>query len=90
MLSTLGFGAGVIDGLIGGLFMSSEIRALKEFEWEIENARARAEERESGGQEVEAKGEVGDRTDRRRSRERHGGFVADSGGMEQGNNSDAF
>jgi len=74
VLSTLGFGAGVVDGLIGGLFMSSEIRALKEFEWEIGNARARAEERERGGQEVEAKGEVGDRTDRRRSRERHGGF----------------
>lgn len=51
VLSTLGFGAGVIDGLIGGLFMSSEIRALKEFEWEIEIARARAEERERSGQE---------------------------------------
>jgi len=88
VLSTLGFGAGVIDGLIGGLFMSNEIRALKEFEWEIENARARAEERERGGQEVEAKGEVEDRPDRRRSRERHGGFVADrrKEAMEQGAN----
>lgn len=38
LVSTLGFGAGVIDGLIGGLFVGSEIRALKEFEWEIKNA----------------------------------------------------
>ncbi|KAI4129104.1 MAG: hypothetical protein LQ338_002402 [Usnochroma carphineum] len=43
-ISTLNFGAGVIDGLIGGLFVSSELRALKEFEWEIENAKAMAEE----------------------------------------------
>jgi len=42
VLSTLGFAAGVIDGLIGGLFMSVEIRALKEFQWEIENAAAAA------------------------------------------------
>ena len=40
LLSTLGLGAGVIDGLIGGLFVGSEIRALKEFEWEISNAKA--------------------------------------------------
>lgn len=42
LLSTLGLGAGVIDGLIGGLFVGSEIRALKEFEWEISNIRAAA------------------------------------------------
>jgi sphingomyelin phosphodiesterase 2 len=42
LLSTLSLCAGIIDGLIGGLFMSSEIRALKEFEWEIRNARAAA------------------------------------------------
>jgi sphingomyelin phosphodiesterase 2 len=42
LLSTLGLGAGVIDGLIGGLFVGSEIRALKEFEWEICNAMAAA------------------------------------------------
>jgi sphingomyelin phosphodiesterase 2 len=42
LLSTLGLGLGVIDGLIGGLFIGSEIRALKEFEWEISNARATA------------------------------------------------
>lgn len=40
LLSTLNLGAGIIDGLIGGLFMSAEIRALKEFEWEIANAKA--------------------------------------------------
>ncbi|QSZ35740.1 hypothetical protein DSL72_006862 [Monilinia vaccinii-corymbosi] len=42
LLSTLGLGAGIIDGLIGGLFVGSEIRALKEFEWEISNAKAAA------------------------------------------------
>lgn len=42
LLSTLGLGLGVIDGLIGGLFVGNEIRALKEFEWEISNARAAA------------------------------------------------
>jgi len=42
LLSTLGLSAGVVDGLIGGLFVGSEIRALKEFEWEISNARAQA------------------------------------------------
>jgi sphingomyelin phosphodiesterase 2 len=39
LLSTLGLSAGVIDGLIGGLFVGSELRALKEFEWDIKNAR---------------------------------------------------
>ncbi|PYH87607.1 sphingomyelinase family protein [Aspergillus ellipticus CBS 707.79] len=38
-VSTLNFGAGILDGLIGGLFMSSELRALKEFEWEVRNAK---------------------------------------------------
>ncbi|KAH8705561.1 putative sphingomyelinase family protein [Talaromyces proteolyticus] len=41
-VSTLNFGAGILDGLIGGLFMSSEIRALKEFRWEVRNARCLA------------------------------------------------
>ena len=45
LLSTLGFGAGVLDGLIGGLFIGSELRALKEFEWEIQNAKDMAEGR---------------------------------------------
>lgn len=41
-LSTLGLSVGVIDGLMGFLFVGSEIRALKEFEWEVRNARDRA------------------------------------------------
>ena len=61
-ISTLNFGAGIIDGLIGGLFVGSELRALKEFEWEIENAneiaekkavRRRKEEEEEKGVGVE-------------------------------------
>lgn len=36
--STLGIMAGTIDGLIGGLFVGSELRALQEFEWEVRNA----------------------------------------------------
>ena len=39
LLSTLNFGGGIIQGLIGGLFVGSELRALKEFEWEITNVR---------------------------------------------------
>jgi len=39
LVSTLALSTGVIDGLIGGLFVSSELRALKEFEWEIRNVR---------------------------------------------------
>jgi sphingomyelin phosphodiesterase 2 len=41
-LSTLGLSVGVIDGLMGFLFIGSEIRALKEFEWEVRTARERA------------------------------------------------
>lgn len=44
LLSTLGLSAGVLDGLMGGLFVASEIRALKEFEFEIRTARRQAEE----------------------------------------------
>jgi sphingomyelin phosphodiesterase 2 len=40
LISTLGFGAGVIDGLMGLLFYGSELRALREFEYEIRTARA--------------------------------------------------
>lgn len=43
LVCTLGFGAGVVDGLIGGLFVGSELRALKEFEWEIKTAKQIAE-----------------------------------------------
>lgn len=39
LVSTLGLSAGVVDGLMGGLFIASEFRALKEFEWEVRNAR---------------------------------------------------
>lgn len=52
LLSTLGFGAGIVDGLIGGLFVGSELRALKEFEWEIQNAKEMAEGRRRGDQEI--------------------------------------
>jgi sphingomyelin phosphodiesterase 2 len=38
IVSTFGIMAGTIDGLIGGLFMGSELRALAEFEWEVRNA----------------------------------------------------
>lgn len=54
LVSTLNFGAGILDGLIGGLFVSSELRALKEFEWEVRNARslvltAESSQREKSG-----------------------------------------
>ncbi|KAK8049748.1 hypothetical protein PG994_011478 [Apiospora phragmitis] len=42
LLSSLGLVAGTIDGLIALLFVGSEMRALKEFEWEIMNAKAHA------------------------------------------------
>ena len=41
-VSTVGISAGILDGLIAFLFMSSELRALKEFQWEIDNAREAA------------------------------------------------
>ncbi|KAG6019629.1 hypothetical protein E4U40_006821 [Claviceps sp. LM458 group G5] len=42
LLASVGLTAGVIDGLLALLFFSREIRGLKEFQWEIENARAAA------------------------------------------------
>ncbi|KAK2023425.1 endonuclease/Exonuclease/phosphatase [Colletotrichum zoysiae] len=39
LLSSLGLVAGVVDGLMSLLFFNSELRALKEFEWEVTNAR---------------------------------------------------
>lgn len=42
LVSTLGLSAGVLDGLIAFLFVSGELRALKEFQWEIDNAKAAA------------------------------------------------
>ncbi|KAF2477999.1 DNase I-like protein [Lindgomyces ingoldianus] len=41
-ISSLGLSAGVIEGLMGGLFVGSELRALREFEWEVRNAKDRA------------------------------------------------
>ncbi|KAK4997435.1 hypothetical protein LTR28_013979, partial [Elasticomyces elasticus] len=52
LLSSLGLSAGVIDGLMGGLFVGSEVRALKEFEWEIQNAKGEAE-RVTTSEEIE-------------------------------------
>ena len=43
LVSTLSFGVGVIAGLIGCLFVGSELSALKEFKWEILNAKQLAE-----------------------------------------------
>jgi sphingomyelin phosphodiesterase 2 len=43
LLSSVGLSVGVIDGLMGFLFVGSELRALREFEWEIVNARMKAE-----------------------------------------------
>ncbi|KAI5466439.1 Endonuclease/exonuclease/phosphatase [Mariannaea sp. PMI_226] len=40
LVSSLGLAAGVVDGLLSLLFFSWEIRGLKEFEWEIRNAKA--------------------------------------------------
>lgn len=42
LLSSIGLSVGVIDGLMGLLFGGSEMRALKEFEWEVQNAADRA------------------------------------------------
>lgn len=42
LLSSLGLVAGTVDGLIALLFVNTELGALKEFEWEILNARAAA------------------------------------------------
>lgn len=53
LVSTLSFGAGILDGLIGGLFMSSELRALKEFEWEVRNAKELVEKSGGTGQKLE-------------------------------------
>ncbi|KAI8938952.1 hypothetical protein NX059_004804 [Plenodomus lindquistii] len=52
-LSTFGMSLGVIDGLMGFLFVGSEMRALKEFEWEVRNTRERALARSGKGGEVD-------------------------------------
>ncbi|KAH8910923.1 DNase I-like protein [Coniochaeta sp. PMI_546] len=43
LLSSLGLMAGTVDGLIALLFVNTELRALREFQWEILNAKAAAE-----------------------------------------------
>lgn len=60
LVSTLGFGAGILDGLIGGLFVSSELRALKELEWEVRNARRLAVRAAGGGDGSLGKGDGDD------------------------------
>lgn len=42
LAGSLNLVAGTINGLLALLFFNSELRALKEFEWEIENAKALA------------------------------------------------
>jgi sphingomyelin phosphodiesterase 2 len=42
LISSVGLSVGVIDGLMGFLFVGSEIRALREFEWEVRMAREMA------------------------------------------------
>ncbi|KAF2457355.1 Endonuclease/exonuclease/phosphatase [Lineolata rhizophorae] len=46
-VSSLGMAAGVLDGLMGGLFVGSELRALREFDWEVRTAKEMAERQES-------------------------------------------
>jgi len=50
-LSSVGLSVGVMEGLMGGLFVGSELRALREFEWEVRNARRRAIEKEKRARE---------------------------------------
>ncbi|KAL2125369.1 hypothetical protein VTJ04DRAFT_1734 [Mycothermus thermophilus] len=40
LVSTLNLAAGVVDGLLALLFFRSELRALREFEWEVRNAKS--------------------------------------------------
>ncbi|SPQ17849.1 f056e23d-6343-4c7b-ba98-35a98eb108b9 [Thermothielavioides terrestris] len=39
LVSSLGLTAGTVDGLLALLFFRSELKALKEFEWEVRNAK---------------------------------------------------
>lgn len=45
LVSTLGLSVGVIDGLMGFLFVGSELRALREFKYELDIAMAQAAKR---------------------------------------------
>ncbi|KAL2171121.1 hypothetical protein VTG60DRAFT_3636 [Thermothelomyces hinnuleus] len=42
LVAALGLVAGTVDGLMALLFFGSELKALREFEWEVRNARKRA------------------------------------------------
>ncbi|KND90130.1 Inositol phosphosphingolipids phospholipase C [Tolypocladium ophioglossoides CBS 100239] len=55
LLASLGLTAGVVDGLLALLFFSGEIRRLKEFKWEIQNARAAAVAATGKGGNAEAR-----------------------------------
>lgn len=55
LLASLGLAAGVVEGLLALLFFSGEIRRLKEFEWEIQNARAAAVAATGKGGETEGR-----------------------------------
>jgi sphingomyelin phosphodiesterase 2 len=37
LVSTLGLAAGTVDGLMSLLFFRAELKALREFEWEVRN-----------------------------------------------------
>lgn len=52
LLSSVGLSVGVIDGLMGFLFVGSEMRALREFEWEIVNAKRIAEKAIRKGEQI--------------------------------------
>lgn len=72
VLSSVGFLAGAVDGLMGLLFFGGEIRTLAEFEWEIMNAKATA----SGAHGL-AQQQLDDEDDNR-------GTSAGTGGNEKG------
>ncbi|KAI7355700.1 inositol phosphosphingolipid phospholipase C [Hortaea werneckii] len=59
LLSTLGLSAGVLDGLMGGFFVGSELRALREFEFEMRNTRVLAAAAASANGDGEGGGDGG-------------------------------
>ncbi|KAM0819554.1 putative Endonuclease/exonuclease/phosphatase [Seiridium cardinale] len=73
LLSSLGLVAGTVDGLIALLFVGSEIRALKEFEWEVMNAKATATGAGGPGFEDETHGSSREGSREKKWREERGG-----------------
>ncbi|KAI0136596.1 Endonuclease/exonuclease/phosphatase [Xylariales sp. AK1849] len=61
LLSSLGLATGVVDGLIALLFVGGELRALKEFEWEIMNAKATSSGAGGLGVEEEEEAQIRDK-----------------------------